>query len=761
MISLARFILNKKYPILFLIVFITLFLGYHSFQIKLNQNPDELIYKDDPEYPLLKAFFEEFGYDELVVVVFSSENILKKEKIEIINEITDQLTQIKGIDKVVSLSNAEDIIADNGSITIDRLVKHLPDTEAEGKDLLKKINTHPIYSNLLISKNAECALFDISLAGTLTNDERVSILNSIEKIFSKHSTNSNYYMSGSPVGRSEMFKSLRRDFATLFPMGMLLMIVIMYFIFRSYLCIVLSFISILLSVIWTVGYMYLSGSELNFLSVLIPTILFIMGTSDCVHVLSQYQDCRYTCKTKGEALTQTIQLMFFPCFLTTITTMVGFFSLNVSTIEPIKLFGFFSAMGCAFAFILSITLLPIGLSLGDTKPFSLNKPYSEKLLLFLNKIYNFQNQKKILIFIFSLIFIVVGLFGMTKLHVETDLENFFVNRTKFTEDTLYIENTFGGIIPFFVIIEGDEEDALTDPDLLKKIDQLTEFIRSQDGVDKVISPSDFIKYINFRLNDNKPSFYKIPDTRKQIAELLLMASLSDNSEILSRLFDDSYMKTNIGIRFRYHDFYRITKMHEIVRSHLKELFTDTPDVKAYSTGTSMLIANTLIPVMKGLKHSLVFALIAIFILMIILFRSMKLALISMVPNVTPIIFTLGLMGILDISLNFGTAPIAAITLGLAIDDTIHFLTRFKIEFYKNHDYTVAAKNTLISVGKPIIITSIILSIGFSIFFFSNFHFTRNMGILISFTVISAIFADLILLPVLLTVFKPLKDQSSV
>ena len=271
--------------------------------------------------------------------------------------------------------------------------------------------------------------------------------------------------------------------------------------------------------------------------------------------------------------------------------------------------------------------------------------------------------------------------------------------------------------------------------------------------------SALIKYMNYRFHDSDRAFYKIPENRNQISELILMASISDNAEILSNLFDDQYSKTPLGIRFRYHDLYRIENLNKKINAYFDSHFNNIENLSAYTTGTAILISHTLVPLLTALNQSLLVAVVAIFLIMILLFRSIKFAILSMIPNLIPLAMTLGLMGLMDISLNYTTAPLAAIALGLAIDDTIHFLARFRMEFRKEKIYSKAIYNTIISVGKPILISSIVLTAGFCIFLFSNFQPTQNMGILISFTVISAVFADLILLPVLLFLFKPLGKES--
>lgn len=752
---LAQFILTKRYHILVAIGVITLFLGFFSFRIDLNKRPDELMYKDDPEYPRLQTFFEEFGYDEIVAAAYAADNVMKAEHLTRIQKITEELSQLRGVTRVLSLGNARDIFVEDGALLVAPLVRALPQNAEEQKALKQRIEENPLYKGLLVSADNKIALFDITLDAQLGVEERDAVLDRIDAIFAEEGGGNPHYLAGSPIGRSEIFRCMRRDFSTLLPMGILLLILAMYLMFRNYLCILLPFIAISLSVVWTVGIMYLAGTELNFFSVLIPTILFIIGTSDCVHILSQYQDCRYTCKNKSEAVKQTIRLMVLPCSLTTLTTMIGFLSLVACRIEALKLFGIFSAIGMGFAFVLSITLLPIGLSIGDTKPLSLQRPPSDVLLGILDRVNRTNTSRKDTILPLSLIVFLLGLYGLFKLHVETDPAKFFGENMRVVTDMLFIERELGGFIPFFVVVETKEEDGIKDPLLLERIDRIGEFIRRQDGVEKVYSASDLIQYMNFRLHEGDPSRQRIPDNRKAVAEILLMASLSDDSAFLSRFFNEGYSKTVLSIRFRYHDFDSYKRLMDTIKPYLETSLGDLPSLEWYVTGTNRMLANTLLPFLQGLKGGLLLAGAAIFILMIVLFRSLWTGLISMFPNVIPFTMTLGVMGLFNLSLNFGTAPIAAIALGIAIDDTVHFLSRFKREFAMDSDYQGAITRTMKSVGKPVLTTSVILTAGFFIFLFSNFQYTQNMGMLISFTVVFAIFGDLILLPVLLLVLKPL------
>ncbi len=755
--AITRFVLRRRGLILISVGIVTVVLICFASQVQINQEPEELIFKDDPQYPVLKAFFEEFGYDEIVVVAYSAENVLEKQEVETLGRIGDQLLEVPGVDRVLSFTHAQDVVVRDGGLQVVPLVESLPENPAQERALWERIQENPVYRDLLVSRDAGTALFDITLESGLDSREREAALEHVWGIFSQHTDR--FYLSGSPVARAEIYKFIKRDFSTLLPLGVLLLVVSMYLVFRNFLCILLPMLAIGLSTLWTIGFIYLVGSELNLFSVIIPTIIFIIGTSDCIHILSQYQDCRHSCATKGQALRETLSLMVQPCLLTSITTMACLASLHFGNLQPIRHFGVFAAVGIGFAFMLSITLLPIGLSLADTRALTRDRPRTDFLIGFLARLERMDRRRRGTVLVASLLVFALGIWGATLLHVETDAIKFGSKNVKTVSDTLFIEEELGGVIPLYVVVDAGREDGLKDPELLNKIENLAGFLRSLDGVDKVVALSDVVQYINYRVNGNEQAFYTVPPEAGQVSELFLMASLSGDEDLLSRFVDHGYQKTSLGVRFRYHDFYRIEAWNQAVRAYLAEAFPHDGPVQAYTTGTALLCANIMTPILTGLEQSLFVAGAVLFVIMTLLFRSAKIALLSMVPNFIPLVMTLGTMGLLGISLNLGTAPLAAIALGVGIDDTIHFLARFRKEVRMDGDHEAAVWRTMRSVGKPILITSLVLSAGFVIFLFSNFQYTRSMGMLISFTVVSAVFADLVLLPALLLVFKPLKKAA--
>ena len=548
----------------------------------------------------------------------------------------------------------------------------------------------------------------------------------------------------------------------LFPLSLLLLVAAMHLFFRSLIRAVLPLAVTSLCVLWAVGAMSLLGYPFNLLSVIVPTVLLIIGTSDCIHITSRFDDGLHAGVPPESSALETLRVMAFPCLLTTVTTIVGFLSLLLSPLGSIRQFGTANAIGIGFTYVLCMLLLPLALGrFGWAGGPRRQTAAPERLDALLKDVFRAAAASKPAILMVSAGVVLLGIYGMSRLHVETDLPKFFSSRSQGVMDAVEIEETFGGILPVHVILDSGRPGGLTEPELLLEIDRLSSFLRGQEGVDKVLAVTDLLKLANRRLNGNDPAYEHLPETQREAAQLLLALELADQDGMLARFCDASHSVASVGIRFGRHDFYSIQALQKTVSAYLLPRLQAYPGVTHHVTGTSVLCANTLLPLLWGLKDSLFLALGAISLIMVILFRSVPLGILSMIPNVLPIALTLGTMGLLNISLNIVTAPVAAVALGLAVDDTIHFLTSFRREFARDRDYTSALERTLARTGRPILVTSVVLAAGFGAFLLSDFHPTRCFGLLVALTVTYAILADLILLPVLLLVFKPLGREQEV
>jgi len=310
-----------------------------------------------------------------------------------------------------------------------------------------------------------------------------------------------------------------------------------------------------------------------------------------------------------------------------------------------------------------------------------------------------------------------------------------------------------------VSIEMADGHSVTERSVLKRIQELEASLEEGPHVGRVLTIVDVIKYLNFKFNDEEEGTFVIPEGEGAVAQLLLLASLSDDEGFLEEFIDPSHRSTVMTALFESSDLAFLSPIVEEARGYLATAFPDAREV--YVTGRAILLTNLPGPLIDGLRNSLVLAAVLIFLVVTLAFRSVKVGLLSMVPNFLPVAFTFGLMGLVGLPLNLFTTSFACIALGVAVDDTMHFLARLRIEFRREGEYRQAILNTMESVGKALIYTSITFIAGFMIFLISGFQVTRNFGALVGFTVFGALIADLLILPVLVMIFKPFGKERTV
>jgi predicted RND superfamily exporter protein len=342
--------------------------------------------------------------------------------------------------------------------------------------------------------------------------------------------------------------------------------------------------------------------------------------------------------------------------------------------------------------------------------------------------------------------------------VETDAANWFGEESALKRSFELVNEKIAGAAVFYISIEMDGSHSITGWPVLKSIEALEDFLEGQPHVGKVLSIVDVVKYLNFKFNDEGEGTFSIPEGKDAAAQLLFLASLSDDQGFLEEFVDLDYRRTVLTVIMNASDLASLSPIIEGTRDVLRRAFPSAREVNL--TGRSILLTNLREPLIKGLQNSLLLAAVLIFLMVSLTFRSVRMGLLSMVPNFFPVAFTLGVMGLLGLPLNLFTTPFACIALGLAVDDTMHFLARCRIEFRREGNYLRAIHNTMESVGKALIFTSIIFVAGFMIFLISGFQVTRNFGALVGFTVFGALAADLFLLPVLILMFKPFGEEEA-
>ena len=734
---------------LFTLALVTVIFGSFLKDLRLEFSIEQLFTQDDPRVERFLQFRDEFsGVDNILFLIYESNNPFSKENLDKNRQLIESLETIDGVESVTSLTNLE-LFTEGGDYLLQPVYERIPyDTDS----LLmakKTIMQSELVRNYIISADGKMASIMIEIDRDYNDyDGRKRILSEIDQF--QMVVDWKWHQAGLPVIRTRYVQYMIQDnIRFLFPVALVISI-LLALLFRSFAGVLLPLIVIGLTIIWTVGLMAKMGIDINIISYMIPTLLMIISVSDSVHFMVKYFQALHEFGHRREALFQTIKKIGTALMLTSVTTAVGFGALSFVNIKIVSEFGIFTAIGVFFAFIISILFLP--------SMFMLMKQTADDKLI----IYNVGVRVKVVQKISTLVraypkhiiiswcFIAcIGTWGAVKINPHSKLLEDLRPGNKLLDDMKVAENRMGAILPVEIILEimndGPYED-IQDVEVMQFLDRVGAFMSAIPEIGKVMSVTQYIKEIHQAMNDGDPAFYHVPNSRNLISQYMLLYE----SEF-ETFFNLDYTKLRIAAQIKDIDSRRSAEIEEEINNFI---MANAPSgVKAEVTGTAFIALRTNNYLVRNLAGSFFIAFIVVTLLMAILFRSVKMALISVVPNIIPMMMMAAVMGFFQVSLRPSTAMTFAIAFGIAVDDTLHYLTRYRMELSDRH-YQKANDATMMSTGVAMMSTTAILVSGFMVLTLSEFTFSIQFGILSSITILSALIGDLTFLPALLSQVKP-------
>ena len=537
------------------------------------------------------------------------------------------------------------------------------------------------------------------------------------------------------------------DQKRLIPLILLLIISVLLLLYRSLSGVLMPLIVIGGTVLLVFGAIGLMHRNLNFLNAILPVIILAIGIADAVHILSAHSRYVVSGMKPKEASEETIKHLFAPCFYTSFTTCIGFMAFLGSPIAPVKDFGMQAAVGVFGAFILSVTLLPVLLSYLKPKGHKASNRFSK---MFLGSLFKFVSSLEkrgigftVLLF---LILTVISMYAMSWVHVDANAMKYFKEDSPIRISSEYIDSKVKGAFNIELVIDAKEKGGVKNREVLQQIEQLQNFLENDPRFGKVISIVDYLKKMNKVMHNDKPSFYRLPENRNAVAQYLLLYSLSSPDEDLSDMIDISERYTRLSVRVPVLPTSEYKKLTGAIERYLQN---ELPNLHANMTGILVLFNNIDSYVIDTQIRSFAIAFSLIFLMMIFIFRSFSFGVLSMIPNLFPVCVAGGVMGFFGINLEFGTAMVACIVIGIAVDDSIHYLIRFQQWQRKGKSAKEAISLALEEAGTPIIFTSVILFFGFAVLLFASFNPNLYMGLLVCVGIVFALLADIFLLSALL------------
>ena len=722
-------------------------------QLKMNFSIEQLFALNDPAVDRYFEFLEEFEReDNLILLLYECDDPFSYHNLVLNQKLIQNFESIIGVHKVTSLSNLE-IFTDGDDELLRPVYPYIPQSTDSLQEAKNRILSSPLVRQTLISNDGSLASIAIELDDVFNNHNlREKIINEID--VKQNTVDWTWHQAGLPILRTRYVQLMVSD-TIRFLIPVALMIIFLFtVIFRSLPALIIPMSIIIMVVIWTMGLMAALNIDFNIMTYIIPTLLMIIGIGDSVHFLVKYYGTLAMVDDKREALYQTIEKIGTAIFLTSITTSIGFGSLLRSNILIVRQFGTMAAAGVMFAFILTITFLPAMIMLLKQTPAKKLKFYTVgfriKLLNRLVKIVRVYPKQ---IIIFTLVVIVICIPGSFQINSHNSLMDDLKPGTTLYDDMMLAEEKMGSILPFEIIVSIKESNSsdikdIKDPEFLRNLDLLQQYVSSIEDVGKMVSMTDYIKEFNRAMNDGNNEFYSIPRSRSAIAQTILIYGDEFNS-----LVNFDYTKARISGRVKDIDSRRAAEITNDINNYIMNYMPDYMDIEI--TGTTFLALATNDHLVHNLTTSFMAAFVLITIVMIILFRSVLITLISIIPNIIPMLAMAAIMGYFDILLRPPTAMTFAVAFGIAVDDTIHFLIRYRMELPAlGWHYRDANDRTIMTTGLAMTTTTGILVAGFLILIFSSFRPTADFGLLAASTIFVALIIDLTFLPALLGLIKP-------
>ena len=782
-----------KHPLLVLLVTLVPVVALISQVPKttIDTSTEGFLHENDPILKQYNAFREQFGRDELILIALNPPEVFDfgfLEKLKALHE--DLENEVPYIDDITSLINARMTRGTAGELIVEDLLEEWPKDAAALAEVKAWVLSNPIYRNLLISEDGrfttvvikthshsgvETDLTDI-LEGFdgfddsgetaqetspeterqfLTDAENSEIVTAVQSVVERYRADDlPIYLAGSPVVTDVLKKSMQSDMLRFIRLAILAIGLLLLILFRRISGVVLPLLIVGLSLLATLGLMAWLGAPVKLPTMILPSFLLAVGVGDSVHVLAIFFYRLRHGDSKEDAIAYALGHSGLAIVMTSLTTAGGLLSFAPAELAPISDLGLFAPFGVMLALILTIVLLPALLALIPIRAKSPSQTSPQVAFLddLLARIGDFATSHPWGVIAGTVAVLAIAVWGGLQVRFSHHPLQWFPNDSTVRRATEKIDHELRGSISVEVLADAGAENGWYDPERLRRLDEVSRYIESLHNGDvfvgKTMSVAEMLKEINKALNENRPEFYTIPEDRELIAQEFLLFENS-GSDDLEDVVDSQFSLARLTIKAPWVDATQYRPVLAQIEARLHEAFGD--DVQITITGLMALLSRTIRAVMASMVKSYLIAFVVIAGLMVLMIGSVKIGLISMIPNLTPIVITLGVMGWFGLPLDAFTLLIGSIAIGLAVDDTIHFMHNFRRYYGESRDAKLAVHNTLQTSGRAMLFTSLVLSAGFFIFTLASMHNLFNFGLLTGLTILTALLADFLLAPALMTI----------
>jgi hydrophobe/amphiphile efflux-3 (HAE3) family protein len=752
---LIRTVIRLRWLVIFITVLLTAYFAYHVKSLRFDSSAEGSIPKGDPSLRYFEEIREDFGNDQvalLVVVADGELGVFDPATLEKIGRLTDTISTFDGVDNVVSLTNTRIVSGSSGDrLTNELIVPQIPETTDSARAIRDRILGNPLFLKTLVSEDGRAAAINVFLADRPDSELIACGLDDkMNAIVQSEQNPEQLHYDGLIHTRMEINKAMQKDIKRFVPIAFVLILLVLYASFLTLRGMAIPALTVLFGVIWTFGLAGRLGVPISLTMTIIPPLLMAISCSLTIHIVSGYLDRSASTERPADVVRQTFAQLSLPLFISGLTTAIGFGTLIVSPIPNIQKVGALSSFGILSTMLISFTFVPAVLSLlGLPRRVSERESTDDFMSEVVDAILRFNIRHRKLLLIVAPIILALSLIGMSRIKVDTNFHSYFSRDSHIRRTAEAIGKDIAGASTFYLIASSDEPEAMRRVDVLQGIDSVQTFMEIQTPVDRATSIVNILKQFHQALRGDEPDSHVISSSQETIDEEILLSIDQEEPDVRAHYVVEDYSAMAIFARSQLVSTSDLADAIRSIEEYARDVLPADVDIRA--TGTTVILAESIRSIIKGQRDSLFLAFVLILIIVAILFRSLWLGVLQMIPNIIPIIMAFGIMGLAGIPLSLGTSLVAPICLGIAVDDTIHIMLRCREAIRSGLTREQAVISTMKDVGKPVIYTSIALCLGFLVLCFSEFGMLRSVGLLTGVTMLTCLLADLFLtVPLLLT-----------
>ena len=739
-------LLAFKKSILGLFILLAVISTFSLFNLKFSFDFSQFFPEGDEDLIFYQDFIAEFGVDDsfLLIAIENDSTVFEKDFLERFDAFSKKAKKLPYAIQNQSLTTL--FYPLKTSFGYSRLpIINLSDSTKYASDW-KKIKEDKLFINTLIDEDASSLVVSLETEDALNYEQSIELLTALRTMLEEYGF-SDYHLLGRTFFYEALVNMQKQELIRTTLFATLLIILILFLVYRRVVVVAIALSSIILALVLFLGTLSLWGKELNTLSSFYPILLLIVGTSDVIHIMDDYLAQLRIGHKKNEAMLRTLKEVGISTLLTSVTTAIGFASLLTSKSSVVSDFGINSAVGVLIAFITVVGFACSLLLLIDKRYIIPKKPISGKWVVGLTRINSFTQKFPKGILLVSLIFTGVCFWGLSKVNTNYQIKQSLPNGSKIAADFEFFQKKYGGFRPLMVAVTAQNGAKVTDFAISKEVEKAVQELKRLAPIQNVQSLNTLYKGLNKANNLNKSEYFVLPKTKETFEdyrkELKKIAR-----KPFGKFVNAEETKTRITAKVLDVGLDTLNKVYQEFND-FTAVQTDTNLVKFKLTGTGILLDKNAFYVKDSLIQGLLMGLLLVAIIMAILFKNLKLILISLLPNLLPLLFAAALLGFLNIPLEATISVVFAVVFGIAVDDTIHFLGRYKIGRAKGLSKDEALQVTFAETGRALVITTVILFFGFMVLLFSVHTPSITIGLLVSVTLVTALILDLLLLPVLI------------